>query len=115
MSAACTGWKTSPHKKMAKHISFKDFDWVLLALCLVICALGTMEIYSATINAPKFAESHLHIKQLYWIAAGLLLMFFVSLVNYEVLLDNAPWFYLAALFSLMSVLLDRKSTRLNSS
>src|SRR5437764_625982 len=90
---------------MAKNISFKDFDWVLMALCLLICALGTLEIYSATMNAPKFAEAHLHIKQLYWIAAGLVLMFFVSLVNYEVLLDNAPWFYLAAIFSLMSVLL----------
>ena len=89
---------------MAKHISFKDFDWVLLALCLVICALGAMEIYSATINAPKFADAHLHIKQLYWIVAGITLMFFVSLINYEVLLDNAPWFYLAAIFSLMSVL-----------
>ncbi|MBV8206738.1 MAG: rod shape-determining protein RodA [Acidobacteria bacterium] len=94
---------------MAKNISFRDFDWVLLALCLVICALGTAQIYSATINAPKFAEAHLHIKQMYWVGAGLALMFLISIVNYEVLLDNAPWFYLAAILSLMSVLvLGRK-------
>jgi len=89
---------------LAKNISFRDFDWVLLALCLVICALGTMEIYSATINAPKFADAHLALKQVYWIVAGLTLMFAVSLISYEVLLDNTPWFYIAAIFSLMSVL-----------
>jgi rod shape determining protein RodA len=89
---------------MAKNISFRDFDWVLMALCLVICALGAMEIYSATINAPKFAEAHLAVKQLYWIGAGVALMFAVSVINYEVLLDNAPWFYLVAIASLMSVL-----------
>lgn len=90
---------------MAKNISFRDFDWVLLALVLIICALGTLEIYSATINAPKFAEAHLHVKQLYWIAAGLGLMFVISLINYEVLLDNAPWFYIAAVVSLVAVLI----------
>ena len=70
---------------MRKYISFRDFDWLLLLFVLLICALGVLQIYSATLST-KFAGAHL--KQLYWIAGGLVLMFLMSLVNYEVLLDR---------------------------
>lgn len=81
-------------------ISFRDFDWVLLGFVLLICSLGVIEIYSTTWGT-KFAGSH--IKQIYWIIAGVLLMFVVSLVNYQVLLENAKWFYIASVLSLLAV------------
>src|SRR5947209_10793168 len=87
---------------MAKYISFRDFDWPLVGIVLLICTIGVLEIYSATLSR-RF--SGVYIKQIYWVAAGLLLMFIVSLVNYEVLLDNAVWMYLVALGSLVAVLL----------
>jgi len=87
---------------MAKYISFRDFDWPLVGIVLLICTIGVLEIYSATLST-RF--SGVYIKQIYWVAAGLLLMFIVSLVNYEVLLDNAVWMYLVALGSLVAVLL----------
>ncbi|HLW52916.1 MAG TPA: rod shape-determining protein RodA [Candidatus Angelobacter sp.] len=85
---------------MRRLISFRDFDWVLLGFVLLICGLGVLEIYSTTYGT-KFAGSH--IKQIYWILFGLLLMFAVSLVNYQVLLENAHWLYAAALISLVAV------------
>lgn len=86
---------------MRRYIRFRDFDWVLLLIVLIICALGVMEIYSATLNT-KFQG--MHIKQIYWILAGLALMFILSMVNYQVLLANVPWMYGIAILSLVSVL-----------
>jgi len=85
-----------------RYISFRDFDWVLLTFVLLICAVGVMQIHSATAHT-KFAGAH--VKQLYWIAGGVAGMFLMSLVSYQALLDRIHWFYIAALASLMSVLL----------
>jgi len=89
---------------LSKYLSFRDFDWGLLTVVLMICGVGIVEIYTATMGT-KFAGSALHVKQIYWVVAGVALMFLVSLVNYEMLLENVHWFYLAALVSLLAVAL----------
>ena len=86
---------------MRRHIRFRDFDWVLLLIVVLICSLGVLEIYSATLNT-KFQG--MHIRQVYWVAAGLLLMFILSMVNYQVLLENVPWMYVISIVSLLAVL-----------
>src|SRR5437764_14719935 len=85
---------------MRQMISFRDFDWVLLGFVLLICGLGVIEIYSTTWGT-KFAGSH--IRQIYWIIGGLVLMFGMSLVNYQVLLENSKWLYIVSLLSLLAV------------
>src|SRR5436309_3508471 len=85
---------------MRQMISFRDFDWVLLGFVLLICGLGVIEIYSTTWGT-KFAGSH--IRQIYWIIGGLVLMFGMSLVNYQVLLENSKWLYVVSLLSLLAV------------
>ncbi len=90
---------------MARFFSVRDFDWVLLVFVLVICGLGVMEIYSATYNT-KFAG--VHVKQVYWILAGLGFMFLMSLIDYHALLDSVHWFYIAAIVSLVAVLVIGK-------
>jgi len=87
---------------MARYVSYRDFDWLLLIFVLIICALGVMEIRSATMHT-KFAGAH--VKQMYWVAAGVGMMFLVSLVNYQALLDQIHWFYVASVASLVAVLL----------
>ena len=87
---------------MSRYVSFRDFDWLLLVFVLMICGLGVMEIHSATIHT-KFAGSH--IRQIYWVAAGVGMMFLISLVNYQALLDRIHWFYIAAIASLMAVMI----------
>jgi rod shape determining protein RodA len=87
---------------MARYVSFRDFDWLLLIFVLLICGLGVMEIRSATMHT-KFAGSH--IRQIYWVVGGVGMMFLVSLVNYQALLDRIHWFYIAGVASLMAVLL----------
>jgi rod shape determining protein RodA len=85
---------------MRRMISFRDFDWVLLAFVLLICSLGVLEIYSTTYGT-KFAGAH--IRQIYWIMAGLAVMLAVSMINYQVLLENAHWLYIASVVSLLAV------------
>jgi len=86
---------------MSRYVSYRDFDWLLLGFVLLICGLGVMEIRSATIHT-KFAGAHF--KQVYWIAAGLGMMFLISLVNYQALLDKIHWFYIGGIASLMAVM-----------
>jgi rod shape determining protein RodA len=87
---------------MSRYVSYRDFDWVLMGFVLVICALGVVQIHSAT-EHTKFAGAH--IKQIYWILAGVGAMFMVSLLNYQALLEKIHWMYFAALASLIAVLL----------
>ena len=86
---------------MRRYIRFRDFDWLLLLIVVLICALGVLEIYSATLST-KFQG--MHVRQIYWISAGLVLMFILSMVNYQVLLENVPWMYGIAIVSLVAVL-----------
>lgn len=91
---------------MSRYVSFRDFDWVLLILVLLICTLGVVEIYSATLNT-KFAG--VHIKQVYWILGGVSLMFVVSLVNYQALLERVPLLYVISIASLLAVMILGKT------
>jgi rod shape determining protein RodA len=86
---------------MSRYVSFRDFDWLLLIFVLMICGLGVMEIRSATMHT-KFAGSH--IRQVYWVLGGVGAMFLISAINYQALLDRIHWFYIAAVASLMGVL-----------
>src|SRR5581483_761883 len=86
---------------MARYIRFRDFDWVLMAFVLAICAVGVVQIYSATLHT-KFVGAH--VRQVYWIAAGLAIMFVMSRINYQALLENVPWMYVVSIVSLLAVL-----------
>ena len=85
---------------MSRYGSFRDFDWVLLALVLLICALGVVEIYSATLNT-KFMG--VHIKQVYWVMGGVALMFTMSFISYQALIERVPIFYVISILSLLAV------------
>jgi rod shape determining protein RodA len=86
---------------VSRYVSFRDFDWPLLGFVLLICAIGVTEIYSATLHT-KFAGAH--IKQVYWIIGGVIGMFLMSLINYQAMLEQVHWMYIASVASLVSVL-----------
>ena len=80
---------------------FRDFDWLLLGLVLLLSVISVFEIYSATLHT-KFHG--FHTRQLGFLVAGLAVMFVVSLVDYHRLLSWAPWAYGLSLVSLLAVL-----------
>src|SRR5215470_13239067 len=79
----------------------RDYDWWLLAILAAICTIGVVEIYSATHGS---ALAGMHMKQIRWIAVGVVLMLVLSRLDYHVIMDQAPWLYIAGLVALVAVL-----------
>ena len=80
----------------------RDYDWWLLAILAANCALGVVEIYSAT-HASALAG--MHMKQVKWLLLGFALMFAVSRIDYHLVLDQALILYVIGLATLAAVLL----------
>src|SRR5580704_2788775 len=80
----------------------RDYDWWLLAILAAICALGVIEIYSATHGSSL---AGMYMKQIRWLAIGFVLMFALSRLDYHLILDQAPILYLVGLSALVAVLL----------
>ncbi len=85
---------------MRRMLSFRDFDWTLLAMVLVLCTISVMEVYSATLHT-RFTS--FHTKQVFWIAGGLVAMFILAKVDYHKLVDWSPWAYGVCLVALAAV------------
>jgi rod shape determining protein RodA len=79
----------------------RDYDWWLIAILASICALGVIEIYSAT-HASNLAG--MHIKQIKWLLFGFAIMFALSRVDYHLILDQALILYVVCLAALAAVL-----------
>ncbi|MFN8813816.1 MAG: FtsW/RodA/SpoVE family cell cycle protein, partial [Acidobacteriota bacterium] len=78
----------------------RDIDWTLLILSLVLCAIGILQIYSAT---QSTGEAERWWKQGLYVVAGLFVFFLVSQIDYHTLLGQSPMLY--AIFGLILVLL----------
>jgi rod shape determining protein RodA len=86
---------------MRRAMSFRDFDWVLLGMVLVLCTLSVLEIYSATLHTKYIG---FHTKQMFYIGGGLAAMLVFSKIDYHKLIDYVPWAYGVCLVSLLAVL-----------
>ena len=86
---------------MRRFLSFRDFDWTLLGIVLVLCTISVLEIYSATLHTKYIG---FHTKQMYWIAGGLVAMFVFAKIDYHKLIDFVPWAYGVCLVALVAVL-----------
>ena len=87
---------------MKDAVGTRDYDWWLLAILATICALGVLEIYSATHGSSL---AGMHMKQVRWLAIGFIAMFVLSRLDYHLILDQAPILYLVGIVSLVAVLL----------
>ncbi|BBA70573.1 rod shape-determining protein RodA [Geobacter sulfurreducens] len=80
-----------------------NFDWMLLGLVLLICAVGVVNIYSAS-SSYVLSGTPYYLKQMSWILVGLAIMLLVCSIDYHLLEDVAYWFY-GILFLLLLVVL----------
>ncbi len=85
---------------MRRFMSFREFDWTLLGMVLILCTISVLEIYSATLHTKY---TGFHTKQLFYIAGGLVAIFLFSKIDYHRLLDWAPWAYGISLLALVAV------------
>jgi len=86
---------------MARYRSFRDLDWSLLLITLIICALGVLQIYSAT-HDTRWHDAWW--KQLIWISIAIGLMWVMTSIDYHTLLGQVPLLYSGSLLALIATL-----------
>jgi rod shape determining protein RodA len=86
---------------MNKLKGVRDFDWAMFTVALVICGIGVLQIYSATLDT-SFQGSWW--KQAVYIGAGIGLMWIIAHVDYHLLLSRAWPMYLVTVILLVVVL-----------
>lgn len=79
---------------MAQDRSFRDFDWWLLLTALALCAVGVLQIYSATLDS-KLRDAWW--KQLVWLLISVLVMWLMTQIDYHTLLGQVPILYSVSL------------------
>ncbi len=75
---------------MAHYRSFRDLDWPLLAVTLVVSGMGVLQIYSAT-HETIWQDAWW--KQIVWIGLGMVLMWLATRIDYHTLLSQTPLLY----------------------
>jgi rod shape determining protein RodA len=86
---------------MRRLSSYRDFDWFLFGLVMLMSIISVLEIKSATLHTKFRGFDH---KQLVFLLVGIALMFLISLVDYHRLVEIAPWAYGISLVALVAVL-----------
>ncbi len=87
---------------IARNLSIRDLDWLLIFAVTGICLLGILQIFSATSGTALSDSSW---KQILFFIVGIGLMFVVSSIDYHVLLEQVPVFYLVTVVALVGLLL----------
>ncbi len=84
---------------MAVYRSIRDFDWAMFTLACIICAVGVLQIYSAT-HDTIWRDAWW--KQAVWIVAAVILMWVVTMIDYHALLEHVPAFYVLSVVTLIA-------------
>ena len=90
---------------MSGYLSGRDVDWGMVAIALIICVLGVVQIFSATHGS---AWDDAWWKQIIWIGAGMLLMWIATAIDYHALMQHVTAFYILSVVLLLVVLLVGK-------
>ncbi|GAC1428124.1 MAG: rod shape-determining protein RodA [Acidobacteriaceae bacterium] len=86
---------------MRRLSSYRDFDWMLFGMVLLMSLISVLEIKSATLHTKFRGFDH---KQIGFLLVGIGLMFLISLIDYHRLIDMVPWAYGVSLIALAAVL-----------
>jgi len=75
---------------MSRYLSARDLDWTLLSVTLLVCAVGVLQIYSATLDTAWHRDWW---HQIIYIFGGLFLMWLVLAFDYHSFLHYVPVLY----------------------
>jgi rod shape determining protein RodA len=87
--------------------SFRDFDWLLALIAVMIVVFGTWQIHNAQPEETYWQ------KQLVGLGIALVFMFAISFMDYRKLVDLAPAFYVFGLVLLIIVLIPGIGMKIN--
>ncbi len=78
----------------------ENIDWFLIGLLLLNSLVGVLIIYSSSHYLP----GNYYLRQLFWIAASLIVLFLFLLIDYKLLLTYSYYFYGALMLVLVLML-----------
>jgi rod shape determining protein RodA len=84
-----------------RYLSIRDLDWPLILIAILICAVGVVQIYSAT-RDTGWQDSWW--KQIVYIFAGFVLLWLAVSVDYHSLLNQVPFMYVTSVLALLGTL-----------
>ncbi len=82
--------------------SLREIDWPLLLITLAICAVGILQIYSAT-HETKWSDAWS--KQIVWIGVGIVLFWIFSQIDYHTMLGQVYVLYGLSVVGLIAIFL----------
>lgn len=80
--------------------NFKNIEWWILILAILLCVIGFVALYSAT-QSDNFEYLK---KQTIWFGIGLVMMIVVAFIDYKVLVKISPILYIISILLLIAVL-----------
>ncbi len=83
-------------------MNYRDIDWTMLLIALLICAIGILQIFSATIGS---IWQDAWWKQIVYVLGGLILMWITMHIDYHALMNRVTPMYLISLLLLITVML----------
>ena len=87
----------------------QNFDWLLLALILLIAGIGIVNLYSAGYNHTPEGVTAVYIKQSYWFLVGLSILFLTLTIDYRHLERLAYPLFILSILLLLGVMVAGKT------
>ena len=84
---------------MGRYLSIRDIDWPLMFIVLIICGIGIVQIFSATLDTDFHSAWW---KQIFYIAGGLLLMWIILAIDYHTFMHHVPLMYILSILALVA-------------
>jgi rod shape determining protein RodA len=84
-----------------RNLSLRDLDWPLMLIVMLICAVGVLQIFSAT-RDTTWADAWW--KQIIYIFGGLFLMWVILVIDYHTLLHHVVLLYGLSVAALLGTL-----------
>lgn len=83
---------------MSRYFSLRDLDWLLLGIVTIICGVGVVQIYSATLDTNFHSAWW---KQIVYIFGGWLLLWVILAIDYHSLMHHVWSLYAASVVALL--------------
>jgi rod shape determining protein RodA len=95
---------TSSQFQVENRTFLHKIDWNFAAAIFALNVIGLINLYSATHGHGDVGASRLFISQIFWLFAGWLVYFVVTLIDYQVFLRLSYAIYAINLIALISVM-----------
>ena len=84
---------------MSRHFAVRDIDWPLVLIALMLCSVGVLQIYSATLDTEFHSAWW---RQILFVAGGWVLMLLVQEIDYHSMLEYVPGLYAGTVLALVA-------------